>query len=87
LPLCSYSLPLPLDWKATLCRCSYESYDDPAPREWLWRQALARGGPAGLGVYLAHLMLRQVDWSIRFYGPEVVDHWVRVSQEVLRRLP
>jgi len=53
----------------------------------LWRQALARGGPAGLGVYLAHLMLRQVDWSIRFYGPEVVDHWVRVSQEVLRRLP
>jgi len=66
---------------------SYEAYDDSAPREWLWRRGLARGGPAALGVYLAHLTLSQVDWSIRFYGSDVVDRWVRVSREILQRLP
>ncbi len=33
---------------ATLFYYSHEAYDDPAPREWLWRQALARCGPAAL---------------------------------------
>ena len=27
----------------------------------------------------AHASLRLVDWSIRYYSPEVVDHWVALS--------
>ena len=54
--------------------------------ERLWRLLVARTGPRLLGVYLAHLVLRQVDWSIRFHDRAVVARWLARADEVLRRL-
>jgi hypothetical protein len=54
--------------------------------ERLWRLLVAETGPRLLGVYLAHLILRQVDWSIRFHDGESVAHWLGHTDDVLRRL-
>jgi hypothetical protein len=63
----------------------YYSYDDsPDVRALLWRHLIARVSPVVLGVYLAHMVLRQVDWSIRFYDDATVERWLRVSRAVLR---
>lgn len=39
----------------------------------LWQQQLERCGERLLSVYLAHLILRQVDWSIRFHDRDSVE--------------
>ncbi len=52
----------------------------------LWRVLVAQTGPRLLGVYLAHLVLRQVGWSIRFHDRAVVARWLTRADEVLRRL-
>ncbi len=63
----------------------YYSYDDsPDVRGLLWRHLIARVSPTVLGVYLAHMVLRQVDWSIRCYDHATVERWLRVSRAVLR---
>ncbi|HEV2124664.1 MAG TPA: aminoglycoside phosphotransferase family protein [Chloroflexota bacterium] len=54
--------------------------------ERLWRLLLERTGPQLLGVYLAHLVLRQVDWSIRFHDRAAVERWLGRADDVLRRL-
>lgn len=62
----------------------YYSYDDsPDVRDLLWRHLVARVSPDALGVYLAHMVLRQVDWSIRFYDHATVERWLRVSRAIL----
>ena len=39
-----------------------------------------------VGVYLAHLILRQVDWSIRFHHRAAVERWLGRADEVLGQL-
>ena len=87
-----------VDWEG--CRAGDRAFDlatlffyadedsgaDPGQRDRLWRLLLARAGPRLLGVYLAHLVLRQVDWSIRFHDPATVERWLGRADEVLRRL-
>ena len=51
----------------------------------LWDLLIARTALPLLGVYLAHLVLRQLDWSIRFHERATIDHWLMRSQEVLHR--
>lgn len=64
----------------------YYSWEKSSVREELWRRAVERSGTAVLSVYLAHMILRQVDWSIRFYNELTVRRWLQVSDEVLGRL-
>ena len=33
---------------------------------------------------MAHLILRQVDWSIRYHNRATVDYYLRVAEDVLR---
>jgi len=54
----------------------YYSYDAPAVRVQLWRHLVGQASLAVLGVYLAHMVLRQVDWSIRFYDHATVDRTI-----------
>jgi hypothetical protein len=54
--------------------------------ERLWRLLVAETGPRLLGIYVAHLILRQVDWSIRFHDRAAVAHWLDRADDVLRRL-
>lgn len=42
-----------------------------------------RAAPDARRAYMAHMALRQVDWSIRHRTPEDDDHWLRVSSEFL----
>jgi len=42
-------------------------YDNARTREHLWAHASAISGPRWVAVYLAHLALRQVEWSVRHH--------------------
>lgn len=58
----------------------------PGPRERLWRRLVARTTPGLRRIYLAHLILRQADWAIRFHDREAVERALRRADEVLGRL-
>ena len=45
----------------------FYAYDDPRTRDRLWAHASAISGPRWVAVYLAHLALRQVEWSVRHH--------------------
>jgi hypothetical protein len=53
--------------------------------ERLRRLLVARTGCGLLGLYLAHLILRQVDWSIRFHDRAAVERLLRRADEALHR--
>jgi len=66
---------------ATLLFYSYQTLD---VREHLLRAIQKRVGPGILSVYMSHLILRQVDWSIRYHDRATVDSYLRVAEQVLR---
>jgi hypothetical protein len=55
-------------------------------RERLWRLLCTVTETPLLRVYLAHLILRQVDWSIRFHDRATVERFLALADDVLRRL-
>ena len=61
----------------------FYSYADPAVRRQLWQTILANSGPASGAVYLAHLIHRQVDWSIRYHPPATIEHWLAIATTIL----
>jgi aminoglycoside phosphotransferase len=61
----------------------FYSYDDREMRDPLWREVLDRSGHGELAVYMAHMIVRQVDWSMRHHGPESTGHWMRVAGEIV----
>ena len=58
---------------------------EPDQVDRLWRLLLAHTGRPLLGVYLAHLVLRQVDWSLRFHHRSEVERWLGHADVLLRR--
>jgi aminoglycoside phosphotransferase (APT) family kinase protein len=62
-------------------------YDQDAPRDALWRRLGEIAEPRATTIYLAHLIHRQVDWSIRRHLPETVDQWLERARVVLQDLP
>jgi len=68
----------------TLLYYAYAAPDARRVREVLWQRALSQASPGTLAMYLAHMILRQVDWSIRFYDAAVVARYVRASEDALR---
>ncbi len=61
----------------------FYSYTDPAVRTALWQTIQKCSGPASGAVYLAHLIHRQVDWSIRYHTAEAIEHWLRITAVIL----
>jgi aminoglycoside phosphotransferase (APT) family kinase protein len=53
----------------------------------LERYVVERIGREGLSVYLAHMAVRQSDWSIRHHGREAGDEVVAYSLELARTFP
>jgi len=47
---------------------------------------LERSSREALRLYLAHLIVRQLDWSIRYHETAMVDHWLDCSRELAREL-
>ncbi len=62
-------------------------YDRDAPRDALWRRLAEIADPRASTVYLAHVVHRQVDWSIRHHDHATVDRWLERARIVLQDLP
>jgi hypothetical protein len=62
-------------------------YDQDTARDALWHRLGEIAEPRATAVYLAHLIHRQVDWSIRHRPPETVDRWLERARVVLQDLP
>lgn len=80
-----------IDWDAPFAGdCSFDvatllfySYDVPEMREILWQYILERASPKLLSVYLAHLILRQVDWSLRHHDQATIDCYLSRAHAIL----
>ena len=80
-----------IDWEGAcagdrafdLATLLFYAYDVPELRERLWRHALELAAPGPLGVYLAHLILRQVEWSIRNHDQAIVKHFLGITEGLL----
>jgi len=54
-----------------------------AIRDHLWHVALDRSRPGKLGVYLAHMIVRQVDFSIRYHDAAAVEQWLAYARNLM----
>lgn len=61
----------------------FYSYDDREVRDPLWREVVDCSGRAALTVYLAHMIVRQVDWSIRHHHPASTAYWMTTAKKIL----
>lgn len=62
----------------------FYAYDEPAIREQLWQYVLAHASLNLISVYLAHLMLRQVDWSLRHHDQPTSERYIVRAQTMLQ---
>ena len=53
-------------------------------RDALWRELLERTTRGAAAVYLAHMIVRQLDWSMRHHDRGTVDNYMRISSDILR---
>lgn len=58
----------------------FYAVEQPELRTLLLPEVLARTSEGALRLYLAHLIVRQLDWSIRFHAPEVAAYWLQHTQ-------
>jgi hypothetical protein len=83
-----------IDWEG--CRSGDSTFDlvtlafglsvarvSAGARDQVLEEVRKRATPDVRRAYVAHMALRQVDWSIRHRTAEDVDHWLRVSAEFL----
>lgn len=83
-----------IDWEGAcagdrafdLATLLFYNYDQPEICALLWQRAVEQSGVAALRVYLAHLILRQVEWSIRHHDQPTIDHWLARAGQVLSDL-
>ncbi len=83
-----------MDWEGAragdsafdLATLLFYGYDDGQVRTFLWEYALARRPIQVLSVYLAHLILRQVDWSLRHHAASVSDRYITRGQALLAEI-
>jgi len=81
-----------IDWEGTCAGdCTFDlatllfyAYDALDVREHLLLAIWERVSPDILSVCMAHMILRQVDWSIRHHNRATVDYYLRVAENVLR---
>jgi hypothetical protein len=64
----------------------FYAYDAAAAREALWMRLRALRPSPVIAVYLAHVILRQVEWSLRLHAPEVGRRYLDRAHEVLKDL-
>jgi hypothetical protein len=80
-----------VDWDGTCSGdCSFDlatllfyCYDHPAYRGRLVSEIVDRSGHGALRLYLAHMILRQIDWTIRHHDEGTVRHYLRRSKSIL----
>jgi hypothetical protein len=55
-------------------------------RDALMGTLLERTTRGAAAVYLAHMIVRQLDWSMRHHSREMVDNFMRVVRDILREI-
>lgn len=65
-----------------LATLSFYAADQPDLQDLLWQHGVERSRLDAMRLYLAHLVVRQVDWSIRFHTSHVADYWIAVSRDL-----
>jgi hypothetical protein len=65
----------------------FYAFEQEAVGGGVWARATAITDPAAVVVYLAHLIHRQVDWSIRFQDPEIVERSLIRVRRVWQEIP
>ena len=55
-------------------------------REALWCALLERTTRGAVAVYLAHMIVRQIDWTMRHHSDAMVDHYMRISHDILLKI-
>ncbi len=68
---------------ATLLFYTWPFYDF---RGQLWRALIERTTRGAAAVYLAHMIVRQLDWSMRNHLGETVDRYKRIARDILREI-
>ncbi|MFZ0660768.1 MAG: aminoglycoside phosphotransferase family protein [Candidatus Binataceae bacterium] len=68
---------------ATLLFYSYELTETRAP---LWERLREIASAEVSALYLSHMIVRQLDWSIRRHGAAIVPRYFAIAREVLRDL-
>lgn len=79
-----------IDWEQTrVGDCAFDlvtlwfyAYNSSAVRSSLWDILLERSSLKAIKLYLAYIMIRQIDWAIRRY-PSTVERWLAVADEVI----
>lgn len=61
----------------------FYSYDDHIVRKQLWKSTLERANLKLLSVYLAHLILRQIDWSLRHHNQRTIERYLNRGSAIL----
>jgi fructosamine-3-kinase len=64
----------------------YYSYPDRALHEALWERADAIASRDAMALFLAHLIVRQTEWSIRLETEEAADRYLRLADRILADL-
>lgn len=83
-----------VDWDATsagdavfdLATLLFYVYDNIDIRARLWQYVLRRAPLSVVSVYLAHLILRQVDWSLRHHNQATSQHYIARGRVILREI-
>lgn len=81
-----------IDWEGTcpgdctfdLATLLFYAYNTLDVREQLLLAIRNRVSPGVLSVYMAHMILRQVDWSIRYHDQATVRYYLRIAEHVVR---
>jgi aminoglycoside phosphotransferase (APT) family kinase protein len=61
----------------------FYSYGNREVRDPLWHEAIDCSGHGALSVYLAHMIVRQIDWSIRHHPPAWTAYWMTTAKGIL----
>ncbi len=64
----------------------YYSYPDRMLREALWERAGRIASHGAIALFLAHLIVRQTEWSIRLETEEAADRYLRLADLILADL-
>jgi len=64
----------------------YYCYADRALRDVLWERARAIASYEAMALFLAHMIVRQTEWSIRLESPSAAERYLRLDQLILSDL-
>ena len=66
-----------------LTTLAFYALEDPGVATWLLDRAGKVSGPPAIALYLAHMIVRQLDWSIRNHDQPTVTRYLNISLSAL----